>query len=141
MKILAIDFGLKRIGFALGNQLIHTALPLAPIDRQNSQQVIAYIHQLIDEYDIQQLVLGYPLNMDGSKSQITEQVEHFTRRLKHSLGPLIPVLWVDERLSSFEADETLKSLHPNFKKRKKIIDSMAALVILQRFMEKGECQP
>jgi putative Holliday junction resolvase len=74
--------------------------------------------------------------MDGTKSSSTDQVEHFTRRLKKNLAPGITTQYIDERLSSFEADEELKSLQPNYKKRKKIIDSMSALMILRRFMEK-----
>lgn len=138
MKILAVDFGMKRVGFAVGNALIQTAVPIEPVRRQSSKQVIARILELLDEYDINRIIIGYPLNMDGSKSTFTEQVEHFSRRLKKAVEPGVPVFFVDERLSSFEAEETLKSLHPDYKKRKHIIDSMAAMVILQRFMEEGE---
>jgi putative holliday junction resolvase len=135
MKILAIDYGLKRIGFAIGNSLIKTATPLEPLARKNSKQAVAYIKQLIIEYDISRIALGYPLNMDGTKSTMSEQVEHFSRRLQKALGPDMDIDLIDERLSSFEADETLKDLHPNYKKRKKVIDSMSAVIILNRCMD------
>jgi putative Holliday junction resolvase len=135
MKILAIDFGMKRMGFAMGNSAINTAAPLAPLTYKNTKQAITHIKQLIDEYDIVWVLLGYPLNMDGSKSLITRQVERFKTHLNKILEPGIGIEYVDERLSSFEAEEELKSLHPHYKKRNKIIDSMSALVILRRYME------
>jgi putative holliday junction resolvase len=135
MKVLAVDFGMKRIGFAVGSVLIKTAVPIEPIMRKNSKQVIQYIKQLVDEYEIERIVMGYPLNMDGSKAKMTEHVENFTRRLRRAVGLGIQIDFVDERLSSFEAEEELKSIQPDFKKRKKIIDSMSALVLLRRYME------
>jgi len=136
MKILAIDFGMKRMGFAIGNTAINTSAPIDPLTYKNTTHALEHIQQLITEYDIVQILIGYPLNMDGTKSSSTEQVEHFTRRLKKTLAPGITTQYVDERLSSFEAEEELKSLQPNFKKRKKILDSISALMILRRFMEK-----
>lgn len=134
MKILAIDFGMKRMGFAVGNTVINTAVPIDPIDRKNSAQAVEHIKRLVSDYEIDRILLGYPLNMDGSKSPITGQVEHFARRLEKSLAPGIEVKFMDERLSSFEAEEELKALHKDYKKRKKILDSMSALVILQHHM-------
>jgi putative Holliday junction resolvase len=136
MKILAIDFGMKRMGFAIGNTTINTAAPIDPLTYKNTNHALEHIKQLITEYDITQILIGYPLNMDGTKSSSTEQVEHFTRRLEKALAPGITAQYVDERLSSFEAEEELKPLQPNYKKRKKILDSMSALMILRRFMEK-----
>ncbi|MCP5102805.1 MAG: Holliday junction resolvase RuvX, partial [bacterium] len=130
MKLLAIDFGMKRVGFAIGNTLLDTANPIEPVIRQSSKQVIGCIRELIGEYSITGVVLGYPLNMNGTKSNFTRQVEYFARRLKRALEPGIPVELVDERLSSFEAEEKMKKyVHFNsYKKRQKIIDSMSALV-------------
>lgn len=135
MKLLAIDFGMKRMGFAVGNTSINTATPLDPVSRKNSKQVIEHIKTLVDAYDIERIVLGYPLNMDGSKSAITQQVEHFTRRLKKAVGAGIAVSWADERLSSVEAREDMTHVRSGLKKRKAVIDSLSALVILRRFME------
>lgn len=136
MKILAIDFGMKRMGFAIGNTTINTAAPIDPLTYKNTNHALEHIQQLIAEYEITQILIGYPLNMDGTKSLTTEQVEHFARRLEKTLTPGITTQYVDERLSSFEAEQELKPFQPNYKKRKKIIDSMSALMILRRFMEK-----
>ena len=105
------------MGFALGNTAIGTATPLDPLTYKNTKQAIVHIQQLIDEYDINRVLLGYPLNMDGSKSEITQQVERFKTYLNKILEPAIAIEYVDERLSSFEAEEQLKSLHPHYKKR------------------------
>ncbi|MGE5343983.1 MAG: Holliday junction resolvase RuvX [Candidatus Omnitrophota bacterium] len=138
MKILAVDFGMRRIGFAIGNPLIHTITPIDPLIRKNSKQAVDHIRQLVDTYEITHVIVGYPLNMDGTRSSFTEQVEHFTQRLKKRLGPDIPIDFIDERLSSFEAEEELKT-HPmgniDHRKKKKMLDSMSAQVLLKRFME------
>jgi putative holliday junction resolvase len=136
MKLLAIDFGLKRMGFAIGNTIIKTAVPIDPLTYKNTKYAIEHIRQLISEYDVSQILIGYPLNMDGTKSGITQPVENFTRRLKKVLPPEVTTLYIDERLSSFEAEEELKIHQPDFKKRKKFIDSMSALMIMRRFLEK-----
>jgi putative Holliday junction resolvase len=135
MKLLAIDFGMKRIGFAIGSIPLNTATPAPAMLRKNSKQAVQYIKQLVHEHDITRIVVGYPLHMDGSRGAITEQVEHFTNRLKKAFEPGIPVEWADERLSSFEAEEAVKDLPLPAGKRKEIIDSMAAVVIARRFME------
>jgi putative Holliday junction resolvase len=136
MKLLAIDFGLKRMGFALGNTIIKTAVPIDPLTYKNTKYAIEHIRQLISEYDVSQILIGYPLNMDGTESCIIQPVENFTRRLKKALPPEVTTLYIDERLSSFEAEEELKTHQPDFKKRKKFIDSMSALMIMRRFLEK-----
>jgi len=134
MKILAIDFGKKRLGFALGDTIINIAIPLKQINRKNSAQDIQYIKDLIAEYDVEKIVAGYPLHMDGSKSKISAAVENFSRSLRNKAH--IPVDFIDERLTSFEAEELLKTHQPDYRKRKKVLDSISALVILRSYMEK-----
>ncbi|MDQ1355051.1 MAG: putative pre6S rRNA nuclease [Acidobacteriota bacterium] len=135
MKILAIDFGMKRMGFAVGNTDLRTATPIAPMARQNDRQDILYLQKLVDEYDITKIIIGYPLNMDGTKSDFTSRVEDFARQIKECFA--IETEFVDERLTSFEADEMLKEFQQDYKKRKKVLDSVSALVILRSYMESG----
>jgi putative Holliday junction resolvase len=137
-KVLAIDFGMRRVGFAVGNKAIGSATPVDAVNRKNSRQIVGHIKELILEYGVSSIVVGYPLHMDGNRSATTEQVEHFTRRLKKSFEPDIPVKFVDERLSSFEAEEEMKASKLSLRKQKGIIDSMSALVILKRFLRNGE---
>lgn len=133
MKLLAIDFGMKRMGFAFGDTTIRTASPIAAIMRKNIEQDIGHIKNLIYEYNITKILIGYPLNMDGTRSKITFQVENFTKQLKKKIN--IATEFVDERLTSFEAEEILKSYQPDHKKRKKILDSISALIILKNYIE------
>lgn len=139
MKILAIDFGQRRMGFAIGDTSIKTAVPIKQINRKNLKLDINHIKDIIYEYDIERIIIGYPLNMDGTKSQITEKVENFSKLLRKKT-PEINIEFIDERLTSFEAEEMLKLHKPAYKKRKEILDSISALIILTTFMEKNEKQ-
>lgn len=134
-KVLSIDFGLKRIGFAIGNPLLGIATPIESLQRKDSQQVIHHIQVLMSDYDISLILIGHPLHMDGSRCSMTDHVENFTRRLRKTLAPFSAIEFIDERLSSFEADETLRTIQSKPKKRKAFLDSMSAVVLLNRYME------
>lgn len=134
MKILAIDFGEKRIGFAMGNTELGISTPLKPLNRVKPGSETEYIKNLIYEYDIEKIVMGYPLNMDGSESQFSKRVKNFKKKLSRETDTDIELL--DERLTSFEAEEMIKPLKKQFSKKREIIDSIAALVILNEFMVK-----
>ena len=138
MKILAIDYGTKKIGFAMGDLVIHSSVPLEPLVRNSDQQVVAHILELVEEYGITLLLVGYPLHMDGRSSSTTRMVEKFTAHLRKELS--IAVELFDERLSTFEAEELLQSEVSHFRKtkRKGIRDSVAAWLFLKDYMEKRE---
>ena len=121
------------MGFAIGDTALRTAAPITPIKRKNKEQDIQHIKNLIPEYDINKIIVGYPLNMNGTKNKITLQVENFFKHIKKKIK--IETEFVDERLTSFEAEELLKSHQPNYKKRKQILDSISALIILRSYME------
>ncbi len=133
MKLLAIDFGMKRLGFAVGSLFLRTATPIPPLHRKNNDTDIEHIRHLIDEYDISKIIIGYPYHMDGTKSDTGQKVEAFAQQVTEAAG--VPIEYIDERLTSFEAEEKLKSHQPDYKKRKKILDSISALVILENYME------
>jgi putative Holliday junction resolvase len=130
-KILAIDYGRKRFGFAVGNRETRTALPLHPVDRKSNQQILSAIRKLVEEYEIGRIVIGYPLNMDGTRSETCTEVEAFVRLLETKIA--LPVDRIEERLSSIEAEDMLKTITPDFRKRKRVLDSVAAQVILMRY--------
>lgn len=134
MVILAIDFGMKILGFALGNTDTMTPVPLDPLVRKNLKEDLVHIKDLVREYEIDKLVIGYPVNMDGSQNKMTLRVEQFASYLGKNLK--LEVEFIDERLSSFEAEETLKPLYRNYKKRKKRLDSISALIILNSYWER-----
>jgi putative Holliday junction resolvase len=133
MKILAIDFGKKRMGFAFGDTVIGSETPLKQIERKNLKADLCYIENLVAEFDIEKIVIGYPNNMNGSKSKISSEIDHFAKKLRGKIA--VPVDFVDERLTSFEAEQLLQTFKPNYKKRKEILDSISALIILRNYME------
>ena len=133
MRVLAIDYGSKRMGFAIGNTNLKTANPLEPLMRKNLNHDINHIKDLVAEYEIETIVMGYPLNMNGSQSDTSKRVDLFKDKLLKRLQ--ITVQLVDERLSSMEAESILAPTKRDFMQRKKVLDSMAAVVILKDFME------
>jgi putative Holliday junction resolvase len=135
MQVLAVDFGSKRIGLAVGNTQTRVATPLGQIAAQNRGHVMDEILQRIGEFEIGQIVVGYPLNMDGSRGPACAVIEGFAASLRKRSG--LPVVLVDEKLSSFEAEELGKEIERDFRKRKVFLDSMAAKVILQTYFEQS----
>lgn len=126
--ILAFDFGTQRIGVAIGQTITRTASPLAAIPAKDGIPRWETIGALIDEWHPQQLLIGLPLNMDGSESNMSLRAEKFARRLHGRFG--LPVQLWDERLSSFEArGELLARGKCNFKQNG--VDSLSACVILE----------
>lgn len=129
---MAFDFGLRHIGVAMGNSLLDTteALPilLAKDGVPNWQAVQA----LVKEWGPEQLVVGDPLNMDGSDSELCLRARKFARRLEGRLG--LPVDMADERLTSFEAKQDLKEQGHSGDFKRQPIDSYAAQLILKTWL-------
>jgi len=131
MKVLAVDFGSKRIGLAVGNSQTRVATPLGQIAAGNIENVLAQILKRVGEFEIGHIVVGYPLHPDGSRSRTCGQVDRFVNFLRKRIG--LPVSLVDEKLSSFAAEEMGKETEPDFRKRKDFLDSLAAQMILQTY--------
>jgi len=124
--ILAFDFGLRTIGVAVGNDLLGTATALRPLAARDGVPDWNQIERLIAEWQPGLLVVGLPLNMDGTESEMSRRAARFARRLSGRFNILYELM--DERLSSFEArDELAASEHG----RRESIDSLAARLILQ----------
>ena len=132
-EILAFDFGTKRIGVALGNTEIGTAHPLATVDSQKKSDCFAAIDLLIKEWQPGLLVVGLPLSMDGSEHELTRLSKLFARRLAARYG--LPIEFVDERLSSFAAEEALKEAGVSGRAQKAHVDQVAAQCLLQAYLE------
>jgi putative holliday junction resolvase len=133
MKVLAVDFGSKRIGLAVGNTQTRVATPLGQIAAHDRSHVLDEILHRIGEFEIGQIVIGYPLNMDGSRGPACERVDQFVGYLSKRVA--LPITRVDEKLSSFEAEEMGKEMATDYRRRKTFLDSLAAQVILQNFFE------
>ena len=133
-RFLGIDYGTKRIGLSVSDPTGAIASPLKtlPAARTCEEQV----RDVIDgagEFDIDQWVVGLPLNMDGSAGPQAKLVERFAQRLAQATGA--PVRLWDERLSSYEADQRMARTGLTHKKKKRRRDSIAAQIILQSFLD------
>lgn len=131
---LGIDFGRKRIGLAIGQTLTQTARPLSVI--QNNKGVFDDLETVIKEWRITQLIIGLPLDMDGEEQEITRQTRNFASKIQHRYQ--LPVTFIDERLTSFEAERQFQQQRQNNQakaKDKQSIDALAAQIILQSWLD------
>ena len=129
MQILAFDFGTQHIGVAVGQTITQTSSPLLVINvQQEGKEIWNTILLLLEEWKPDQLLVGKPLNMDGTPSDMMKKVEPFFKKLKMISN--IPCEMVDERLTSFEAKQLMES---NTKKVR--IDDLAAKIFLDNWME------
>lgn len=129
---MAFDFGLRRIGVATGNCLLGTTTPLPVLRAKDGVPEWRDVEKLVDEWRPDLLVVGEPLNMDGSASELSERAARFARRLQGRLG--MEVVMVDERLSSFEAKLTSREQGHTGDFRRQPVDSLAAELILQTWL-------
>ena len=133
--ILSIDYGLKRIGLAISDESRSFAFPCGVIENKNFKFVLLNIKKIIDEKNINLVIVGMPYNMNKentTKSEVMVLVEKFVNKLQESIN--IPVETIDERLSSFSAEEKLKESGLSAKKSKKFIDTEAARLILEEYL-------
>jgi putative Holliday junction resolvase len=131
MKVLAVDYGSRRVGLAVGDFLTRVSTPLGQVAAASRQAVLDEILKRIGEFEVDRIVVGYPLNMDGSRGAACAAVDRFVLWLRRRLP--LPVILVDEKLSSFEAEEMGKQVARDFRKRKAFLDSLSAQVILQNY--------
>ena len=133
-RVMCLDYGDKNIGVAVSDSLRITAQALTVIRRDNESAIKAVLQkltELITKYDIGEIVLGYPRNMNGSEGFRCEKTREFKIRLEKRF--VTPVILWDERLSTAGADRSL--MHLTKEKRKNIIDKMAAVFILQGYLD------
>ena len=132
-RILALDVGSRRIGVAVSDALGITAQGLQTIQRRNKRADLAQLEQLVREYAIAEIVVGYPLRMSGSTGVQSEKMEVFAAELGKKFE--IPIHLWDERLTSAEANRLLRETEMSIKRRAEVVDRMAAVLILQNFLE------
>ena len=137
-RVMALDYGTKAIGVAVSDELRLTARPLTTMRRQklSDAQVVARVVELVAEYEIGLLLVGLPLNMDGTRGAAVAKVERFVAQLKsHTDLPIqMPIQMIDERLTSREADERLREQGADARERKAKSDEYAALILLEDFL-------
>lgn len=133
MRVLGIDFGLKRVGVAVGDTATSMAFPRPLVQRTTRQKLFDDLAAIIQEESVEHIVVGLPLAMDGSDTETTRQARNFAESLARRTDA--DVVLHDERLSSAEAEERLKEAGLCAKKRKTKLDSQAATVILQSWLD------
>jgi putative Holliday junction resolvase len=131
-RILAIDPGTKRCGVAVCDELRVTTRPLPRIDRTSWKKLLSNIKQLVAEYDAVAVVVGLPLESDGSDGPMTVEARDIARKLSLSLD--IPVLMQDERVTSYEAKSRLWKAGKSLQEGRELVDSEAAAIILEDFL-------
>lgn len=134
MRILGLDVGDKTIGVAVSDEMAWTAQGLKTILRKDYKDEISKIKEIIEEYEVKEIVVGLPKNMNGSIGPQGKKVITFVEILKTALS--LPVLLWDERLSTVRAEKTLLEADLSRKKRKGLRDKLAAQFILQGYLDR-----
>ena len=137
-RVLAVDYGRKRLGLAISDPLGLTARPLATWTRANRRQDLARLRTLCREQEISRIVVGWPLQLGGASGEMASEAARFAERIHKDLG--LPVELVDERLSSWEAEQAIAEASaekPRSRNRKeRSLDEVAAAVILRDYLRR-----
>lgn len=138
MRIMGLDFGSKTVGVAVSDSLLITAQGVEIVRRKYEdklRQTLARIEELIQEYEVEKIVLGFPKNMNDTEGVRCEKTREFKEMLERRCG--LPVILWDERLTTVEADQVLIECGVRREERKKYVDKLAAVFILQGYLEYG----
>lgn len=133
-RIAAVDFGLKRLGIALSDEtkIIATSSETL-IASKTSEETARQLLQKLEKQNIEKIILGNPLNMNGTQSFLADEVRHFISILEKFTS--IPILLWDERLTTLQAHRTMQLGGLSRKKRSKVVDSVAAIILLQSYLD------
>lgn len=134
MKVMGLDYGKARIGVALSDIMGFLATPHSTLKRTTIEKDIEYLKKIINEFDVKTVVVGLPFEMSGNKGAIAKDTEEFACILKREAN--VEIVFVDERLSSVEAEEQLKLTIKSWEKRKQLLDQVAASIILQSYLDR-----
>lgn len=131
--VLCFDFGEQRVGVAVGEHTLANANALMVIDNESNEVRFSIISQLINEWQPKLLIVGLPLSLDGSETNVTQLCKKFARRLNGRFN--LPVMLIDERYSSVEASDLLKQAGIKGRAQKTMLDQVAAQTILQSYFD------
>jgi putative Holliday junction resolvase len=133
MRVMALDVGERRIGVAISDPLGISAQGVEVYERRGLEQDLAHCRALADEWRVERWVLGLPLNMNGSEGAKVEEVQRLGAQIAEITG--LPVDYMDERLTTVAAHRVLIEGGTSRKKRKGVVDKLAAVLILQSWMQ------
>ena len=133
-RILGLDVGTKRIGIVVSDPLGIFATPLKTIERQPEEKSMAQINEICKEYDVSDIVVGLPKNMDGTVGFQAEDCQNFANRLKETFN--FDIIFEDERLTSRQAEMYLSEQKKKYTKDKGLVDIVSASIILQQYLDR-----
>ncbi len=137
-RILAVDYGRKRIGLAISDELGLTAQPLTTLERKNRRDDLRRLREVVRKRGVGAIIVGNPVGMDGRASEMADEAARFAARIQRELQ--VPVEMMDERLSSWEAQETTAARKTARGKQGAGVDAVAAAVILRDFLERAQAR-
>jgi putative holliday junction resolvase len=133
MRVMALDVGNKTIGIAISDALLLTAQGRPTLRRKDLRSDIEAIRRIASENEVHEIVVGQPLHMDGRESAQSLKVAQFGTHLQEALE--LPVVYFDERLTSFAAEQHLEEMGLNWRQRREHVDKIAAMIILQNYLD------
>jgi len=133
MRILALDVGDKRIGVAISDPSQLLARSLKVIQRGSRQEDFAAVARLVEEYEVERVVVGYPRSLDGTVGEQADKVERYAAGLAKAMD--VPLVLWDERFSTVSAEKLMREAGSRGKKRRERVDAVAAAVILQDYLD------
>src|SRR5690348_73547 len=129
-RILALDYGRRRIGLAISDELGITANPLPVLQRKNRREDMSRLREIASANGVARILIGLPLHLSGERSEMAEEASRFASRLAKELG--LPVEQLDERLTSWEAEQLAKESHHA---KTADLDSLSAAILLREYLE------
>jgi putative Holliday junction resolvase len=138
-RILALDFGARNLGLAVSDELGITAQGLPTYRRSNKRNDFDYLRRLIKQYNVTEIVMGLPLRMSGDEGIQSDKVNAFADELRRKFK--LPVFLFDERLTSVEANRVLRESEMSIRRRAEVVDQLAAVLILQSFLQFRQSAP
>jgi putative Holliday junction resolvase len=136
-RILAIDYGRKRIGLAVSDELHLTAWPLGALLHKNRRDVLRRLSEIMRDNRVEKILVGHPVHLNGTSSEMAVEAERFAARIQKELG--VPVELVDERLTSWEAEQTVAETKVRRGKAgsRQNVDAVAAAILLREYLERA----
>jgi putative Holliday junction resolvase len=132
---LGIDHGSKRIGLAVSDPSGTVALPAGTLPSRGLERDLAAIRQIVESRQVERIVVGLPIHMDGREGRQAEASRRFAEHLARELG--LPVEMLDERWTTQEAERALRETERKGRKKRAVIDSVAATLLLRTYLERG----
>jgi putative Holliday junction resolvase len=133
MRVMGLDVGDRNIGIAISDALLVTAQARPTLKRKDLKSDLDVLRRLAVENEVHQIVVGQPLHMDGTASRQSQKVALFADEVHRVLA--LPVIFWDERLTSFEAEQHLEQMGLNWRQRREHVDKIAAMIILQNYLD------